>query len=204
VLVAIVVVLIATMSDAGKKTVAASPRPTTVPAPTAPPRVKLVIGRVIVRSVGPRAHVRRPLRRALRRAAQRYVDSAIIAPLEQGRAIPGYGKMYDPGVKRLALGRDLAKLTEVKMGFRRKRVHATASKVRVDAIGNLNGRPALVALTFSLNIDAATPKGRLAIRRHTELTFAREFGRWLVTAYQVDVSRSLGKKKAKTAAAHAG
>jgi hypothetical protein len=106
-------------------------------------------------------------------------------------------------VRRTALGRDLGELTEVKMGFRRKRVHATASRVRVDALGGPDGRPALVAMTFSLNIDASTPKGRLAIRRHTELTFAKEFGEWLVTAYQVDVTRSLGKGT-KTAAAHAG
>ena len=88
------------------------------------------------------------------------------------------------------------------MGFRRKRVHATASKcARRRARWSRAGSPALVALTWSMNIDAITSKGRLAIRRHTELTFAKEFGQWLVTAYQVDVTRSLGKhKKAATAA----
>jgi hypothetical protein len=183
----------------------ATPKPTTTTtAPPAPePRLKLVIGRVLIRNVGPPAQVKQSLRHALLRATQRYVDGAIIAPLEKGRATPGWGKLFDPFVQRYARKRDLADLSEVKMGFRRKRVHATASKVRVDALGGPEGHPALVALTWSMNVDANTAKGHLAIRRHTELTFAKEFGQWLVTAYQVDVTRSLGKKKTTTAA-HAG
>lgn len=198
VLVAIVVTVIVLMSASPKKKGATTTTTTTTPhRERVIPRVKLTIGRVFVQSVGPRAHVRRPVRRELLFEAQRYVDDAIIAPLETGHLIAGYGKMYDPFVKHGALGHDLAALTEVKMGFRRDRVHATASPVRVDAIGGPDGRPALVALTFSLNVDAQTGKGHLAIRRRTELTFAPEFGRWLVTAYQVSVQRSLGRGSKK-------
>jgi len=204
VLVAIVVTVIVVLADSPKKKGATAPTTTTAPRPERViPRVKLKIGRVFVQNVGPRAHVRRPVRHDLLAAAQRYVDDAIIAPLEKGHLIAGYGKMYDPGVRGGALGRDLATLTEVKMGFRRDRVSATASPVRVDAIGGPDGRPALVALTFALNVDAQTSKGHLAIRRRTELTFAPEFGRWLVTAYNVSVQRSLGRG-GKKAHAQAG
>jgi hypothetical protein len=197
-LVAIVVTLVVVLADSPKKKAATAPTTTTVPRAPVIPRVKLRIGRVFVQNIGPRAHVRRPVRRDLLAAAQRYVDDAIIAPLEKGHLIAGYGKMYDPGVRSRALGHDLAMLTEAKMGFRRDRVHATASPVRVDAIGGPDGRPALVALTFALNVDAPTAKGKLAIRRRTELTFAPEFGRWLVTAYRVSVQRSLGRGGKKT------
>jgi hypothetical protein len=197
----IAVIMIATSGTDNSTATPKSTPTTSSPAAAPEPRLKLVIGRVLVRNVGPPAHVERPLRRGLLRATQRYVDGAIIAPLERGRATRGWGKLFDPWTARTARKRDLGDLTEVRMGFRRKRVHATASKVRVDALGGPEGHPALVALTWSMNIDANTSKGRLAIRRHTELTFAKEFGQWLVTAYQVDVSRSLGKhKKAATAA----
>jgi len=192
-LVAIVVTVVAVLADSPKKEKATAPTTTTVPRAPVIPRVKLRIGRVFVQNVGPPAHVRRPVRRELLAAAQRYVDDAIIAPLEKGHLIAGYGKMYDPALRSGALGHDLAVLTEAKMGFRRDRVHATASPVRVDAIGGPDGRPALVALTFALNVDTPTAKGPLAIRRRTELTFVPEFGRWRVTAYRVSVQRSLGR-----------
>ena len=200
--VAVVVVLFLTRSDSDKKVV--TPPPTTTTRPPKPPApLKLVIGRVVVQNVGPPAHVSRPLRRALLAAMQRYVDDAIIAPLEQGRLIAGYGKMYDPFVQGAALGSDRSVLTEVTMGFRQKHVHATASPVRLDALGGPDGRPVLVAATFSLNVDAQTSKGPLAIRRLTELTFSNEFGRWVVIAYNVGVRRTLGAHT-RTAAAHVG
>ena len=203
-LVAIVVTLVVVLADSPKKKQTAAPPTTTVPrAARVIPRVKLRIGRVFVQNVGPPAHVRRPVRRDVLAAAQRYVDDAIIAPLEKGHLVAGYGKMYDPGVRSGALGHDLAALTEAKMGFRQDRVHATASPVRVDAIGGPDGRPAFVALTFAVNVDTPTAKGPLAIRRRTELTFTPEFGRWLVTAYRVSVQRSLGPR-GKKAHARAG
>jgi hypothetical protein len=45
-----------------------------------------------------------------------------------------------------------------------------------------------------MNIKAATPKGRLTIRRKTEFTFANVYGKWFVTAYRVTVRRKVGAK----------
>ena len=201
VLAAVIALIILTNSGTDNDTATPrQPTTTTTPKPSEP-RLKLKVGQVVVRSVGTRMHVRRPLRRALLDKAQRYVDGAIIAPLETGRAVPGWNKVFDPYVRRFARRRDLADLTEVKLGFRQKRVHATASKVRIDAIGAPNGQPALVALSWTMGVDAVTGRGKLAIRRRTELTFAKEFGQWRVTAYQVDVTRSVGKHKKKAKAA---
>jgi len=205
VIAAVIALVLVLSAGSGDDTVAHTPnQKTTTTRPKAePPRLKLVIGPVHVQSTGAPAKVAPSLRRALLRTAQRYVDDAIIAPLERGHAVPGYAQMYDPSVKGRATGRDLADLTEVKMGFRRKRVFASASRVRLDALGAPSGRVALVALSWSLNIDTITSKGRLAIRRHTELTFDKEFGRWLVIAYKVDVERTVGKHH-KTATTRSG
>jgi hypothetical protein len=187
-----VLVVVVLMAESPKKHETAAPTTTTTrPAPKIP-RLTLRIGKVSVQNVGPPAQVHTPVRRELLHELQRYVDDAIIAPLEHGRAVKGYGKMFDPGVSATALGRDLAVLTEAKMGFRHNPVRATASPVRLDAIGGSDGRPALVAATFAIHIDTPTTKGYLAIRHHAELTFAPEFGGWLVTAYQANVERSLG------------
>jgi hypothetical protein len=205
VLIAIIAALLVVMSGSPREERATTPT-TTVPR-TAPviPRLKLRIGRVWVQTVGPNARLPDPVRRVVLAAAQRYVDDAIIAPLEQGHVVAGYGKMYDPGVRGGALGDDMAVLTEAKMGFRADRVRATATPVRLDAIVGPDGRPALVAVTFLLNVDTPTAKGPLKIRRQTELTFASEFGRWVVTAYRVTVQRSVGRGRgAKKAHASGG
>ena len=196
-----IAVLMVAISGSDDDTVARRPPATTTKPTPAEPHLKLKIGQVVVRSVGTRMHVRRPLRRALLTKTQRYVDGAIIAPLEDGHATAGWNKVFDPYTRRFARRRDLGEVTEVKTGFRQKRVHATASKVRIDAIGAPNGQPALVALSWTMGVDAVTGKGKLAIRRRTELTFAKEFGQWVVTAYQVDVRRSLGHQKKKSKAA---
>jgi hypothetical protein len=167
------------------------------------PRLRLRIGDVHARSIGRPSSLHKPTRLAVLRKTQRYVNRAIIAPLERGRAIPGWAKVFDRKTRRVARHRHLGKVTEVKMGFREKRVHPRARKLRVDAIGSPGGRLVLVAITWSMTVRAHTSRGLLTIRRHTELTFARDHGKWQVTAYRLDVSRSRGKPKrhARTAIA---
>jgi len=196
----IAVVLIATSSDSDKKTV--SRKPTTTTSPARPiPRLHLIIGRVIVHNVGTRTRVSRSLRNTVRASLQRYVDDAIVGPLERGGTVPAYKLMYDSGVRHFALKRDLNALTESRTGFQRKRVHATASRVRLDVLGAPNGLPALVAATFRVNIDAPTARGRLSIRRFAEMTYARERGHWVVTAYRVSVRRGFSGRPATTTSA---
>jgi hypothetical protein len=65
-------------------------------------------------------------------------------------------------------------------------VKATATKVRLDGLGDPAGKVVLVAATFGVDV---TGKG-VRIKRLTELTFANEHGKWVVTAYRVGVQRS--------------
>ena len=189
-------------SDPGSEAVARRPTTLTRSDPREP-RLRLRIGDVHALSIGRHAYLHDTTRVTVLRKTQRYVDRAIIAPLERGHAIPGWAKMFDRRVRRFARKRDVAQVTEIRMGFRQKRVHVTAPRVRVDAVGSPGGRLALVALTWSMTITARTSRGLLTIRRHTELTYARDHGKWQVTAYRLDVSRSRGKPKrhARTAIA---
>jgi hypothetical protein len=167
------------------------------------PRRGLRISDAHVRSIGRRAYLRKPTRLAVLRKTQRYIERAIIAPLERGRAIPGWAKVFDRRTRRIARKRDLAKVTEVKMGFRDKHVLASIPRVRADAVGSPGGRIAIVALTWSMKVTADTGRGPLTIRRRTELTYARDHGRWQVTGYRLGVTRHRAKPNRRAATARA-
>ena len=65
-------------------------------------------------------------------------------------------------------------------------------------MGDQTGKVVLVAATFAVNVNAKSSGGPVKIQRLTELTFAPEDGRWVVTAYRVGVKRPT---TAQTAAA---
>jgi hypothetical protein len=154
--------------------------------------LKLVVGSVVVQNTGKPAKVKLPVRRNLLRATQEYVQDAILTPLRTGRVDNSYDAFFDSGVKPAASGPDRPVLTEAGSGIARGPVHAVASPVRFDAIGDQNGNLALVATTFGLTARVSTPAGLLTITRLTELTFENEFGSWRVTAYDVAVRRRVG------------
>jgi hypothetical protein len=153
-----------------------------------------------VQNTGFPTKVRRRVRRAVMSATQRYFDDAIQAPLSRGKVNNNYSKVFDPGVNGLAAHRDRATMTELATGPIRGPVRMRASTVRIDGLGDPTGKPALVATTFTLKVNVATPRGKLTIKRHTELTFAYESGAWRVTAYDVTVRRSIGRKTTTTTA----
>jgi hypothetical protein len=202
----IVVILVVSAGDGDKKPAAAKAPPTTGTTKDVKRQsLKLVRGTVVVQNTGFPTKVQPKVRRAVMRATQRYFDLAIQAPLAHRGVNNAYSNVFDAGVNGLAAGRDRATMTEAATGPIRGPVRMRASKVRLDALGDPYGKPALVAASFSLEVKAATPTGRLTIIRHTELTFAPESGRWRVTAYKVTVRRSIrGKTTSTTARAAPG
>jgi len=203
VVVVVVALLLASTADSGKKQAPAAAAKAKAKAKAAKAKsgaLTLRMGPVNIASVGPPASVGQPLRRALLGATQQYFDYAIQDPLLEGRVNVAYTKLFDAGVKGPAARKDRAVLTESATGAIRRPPHMSASPVRMDALGDPAGHLALVATTFSLRVDADTPTGRLTIKRHTELTFADEFGHWVVTAYRVTVKRTLGRKTTTTTA----
>jgi len=192
--VVVIALVLANTADSGNN---GTPRSASgKPAPTVPQsnRLTLKVGKVRVQNAGPPAKVTRAIRNTVLSSTQLYVNDAILAPLRQGRVVNAYAKVFDAGVRKAASSNDRAVLTETTTGRARGAVNATASPVRIDALGDPTGKIALAAATFTMNIKAPTPAGRVTIRRRTELTFENEFGTWAVTGYRVTVRRSIGAK----------
>jgi hypothetical protein len=158
----------------------------------------LQIGPVDVQSAGPPARINSSVKQSVLDSSQSYVDDAILAPLEKGRLDQAYAQIFDRGVRRAATGHDRAALTEVRTGSLKGPLKATATKVRLDGMGDQTGKLVLVAATFGVTVNAKGSGGPVKIQRLAELTFAPENGRWVVTAYQVGVTRTTS---AQTAAA---
>jgi hypothetical protein len=158
----------------------------------------LELGDVDVQSTGPTATISKSVRQSVLDASQSYVDDAILSPLEKGKLVRQYEQIFDSSVRKSATGRDQATLTEVRTGSV-KPVKASATKVRLDGLGDQTGKVVLVAATFGVDVSAKGVK----IKRLTELTFANEHGKWVVTAYRVGVQRS-SSARTTAAVAHAG
>jgi hypothetical protein len=194
--VAVIALVLANMADSGNKKPTAKGKPN-APATTVPKsrRLELAVGKVVIQNTGAPTKVVRATRRTLLSNTQFYVDGAVLAPLQGGHVNRAFAKIFDAGVRTTAARNDAAVLTEAGTG-KVSSVTATASPVRIDALGDPTGKVALAATSWTMNIKAPTPKGRLTIRRKTELTFANVFGKWYVTAYKVTVRRSIGAKTA--------
>ncbi len=158
----------------------------------------LELGDVEVESTGPPATIAKSVQQSVLAASQSYVDDAILAPLEDGKLDPTYEKIFDSAVRESATGRDQGTVTEIRTGSV-KPVEATATKVRLDGLGDQTGKVVLVAATFGVDVSGKGVK----IKRLTELTFANEQGEWIVTAYRVGVQRSTSARTT-AAVAHAG
>jgi hypothetical protein len=158
----------------------------------------LELGDVDVQSAGPQATISKAVQQSVLDASQSYVDDAILAPLEDGKLDRDYAKLFDSAVRVPATGRDQGTVTEAGTGSV-KPVKATATKVRLDGMGDQTGKVVLVAATFGVDVSG---KG-VRIKRLTELTFANEKGEWVVTAYRVGVQRSTSARTT-AAVAHAG
>ena len=204
VFVGVIVAILVSSADSGNKPTPARAKTNKPPVTAAKKNsTTLVMGPVVVQSSGFPTAVPPTVRSAVMDATQRYFDFAIQGPLRHGRTNNAYSKVFDAGVSGPAASRDRATMTEATTGPIRGPVNMQASRVRIDGLGDPTGKLALVATTFTLDVHTATPAGTLTIERHTELTFAKESGRWLVTAYRVTVRRSIGPKTTSTTA-HSG
>ena len=196
--------LLANTASSGKKHTTGSAKAGTTTTPAKRTALKLVIGTVKVQNTGRPTKIKAPVRRAVLQAAQAYVDDAILAPLKSGRVDNGYEKVFGLSLTSAASGPDRAVLTEAKTGLANGPVRVTASRVGLDGIGDQAGTIALVATTFGVTVKAPMAAGPLTISRVIELTFEHQFGRWVVTSYNVVVRRTAGAKTASTRATSGG
>ena len=167
-------------------------------------KLALTLGVVNIQNAGPPAKLPNEVRRTVLRNTQSYLNQAVLSPLERHGVNKAYQKLFDPFVKPAASKRDRAVLTEANPPLTRGVVNGRASRVRLDALGDQNGKVVLIAATFTLTVNASTKAGPLQIVRLTELTFQNEYGRWVIAAYRVSVRRTIGKAATTTTTAKSG
>ena len=149
----------------------------------------LAVGSVVLQRGGSRGRITRETQRAVLASAQRYVDRAILAPLETGRAGRGYPALFVPGLRPAATGVDTRVLTDLAVGSTATFVEKP-SPVALTGLADESGALLYLATTFSVNVEATTGAGPIAINRTVELTYERVGRAWLVTAYRVKVTRT--------------
>ncbi len=160
----------------------------------------LHIGPVYLQSAGPHVKLDAATRATVLAASQKYINTAIVAPLATGRLGSGYGALFDPGVRTTATGADVGALTDTAVG-RVSRYDETTSPATLSALSDQSGQFLYVAMGFSVKVKAQTAAGALTIGRNVELTFAPAGAKsWLPTAYRVITTRATASATTTTTA----
>src|SRR5258708_9631116 len=147
--------------------------------------VVLKVGSVNVESAGPSGvQIAKSTGKAILGATQKYIDTAMFAPLERGRVGSGYSALFDSKVKSAATGSDEPALTDLAAG-KVTGLFAKATPVTVSALAGTLGEFLYIATDFDLAVHATTRAGRLTITHHVELTFTKAGRAWVISAYRV-------------------
>jgi len=143
-----------------------------------------------IETAGPLAGIDNPTGALVLRNAQKYLDTAIFAPLASGKVGAGYGALFDPSVRSIAAGSDAGALTDVGVA---KVGGYTESATPVTFTGLVDGSGTLlyVATNFNVKVKATTASGPMTIVHNIEFTFAPGPDKsWLISAYRVHTTRT--------------
>ena len=186
----LVVLLAACSHSGGSKGVPSTPPATSLQSGAAARTTqRLRIGSVDIERAGDKGALDPATRRDVLATAQRYVDTAILAPLETGALGKGYAALFVPGVRPAATGADRPSLTDLGIGTTSS-LNESSTPVALSGLADGSGALLFVATRFNLKITATRAGHALTITRSTELTFERIGSHWLITAYRVKVTRS--------------
>jgi hypothetical protein len=164
---------------------------------------KHTVGKVALESAGPAAQLDKKTRRTLLERTQQYLDSAVNAPLTDGRIGDGYAPLFERALRRSATGADQDALTEMPVG-KVDSFKATAKPVAISGLADQAGELLYLSTRFSANVKAETAAGRTTITRTTELTFAPDGDDWIIVAYRVLAARKAPSGTTTTTTADAG
>src|SRR5262249_2461094 len=147
----------------------------------------LKIGTVKVESVGVLGTIPKDKQKVLLVASQKYLDDALLAPLETGNLGAGYAALFDPTLRGAATTTDKGALTDLGVGPASK-YKQNANKVAISGLTDANGNLMFAATNFNVQTVASVDGGQATITHNVELTF-NPLG--LVTAYRVKTIRRL-------------
>ena len=150
----------------------------------------LAAGSTHIESVGPDVKLDAAAQAAVLAAAQKYVDTAVYAPLQTGQLGAGYDALFETGLRAEATGADASTLTDTGIG-KVDHYKETATPVAISGLADGSGKLLYLAASFRLDVEASTKAGDASSVRDVELTFAPQGNDWAVTGYRVKAKRAL-------------
>jgi hypothetical protein len=165
--------------------------------------VTLRLASIDVQSAGPAVTLDEKTKVAVMTQTRQYVEEAIVRPLLSGKkANKSYNKFFGPTVNGAAThAPDRGALTDDGVGKVSGDVSAPATKVAMHALVGTDGSLQFIATDFDLHLKSRLNKKPLRINRNTELTFEKAAsGKWVVTAYRVIATRTVGSSTSATTA----
>jgi hypothetical protein len=153
----------------------------------------LTLGTVDIERAGTGGGIRTATRRAVLAVAQRYVDTAILAPLETGKLGKGYSASFVAGIRPAVTGPDQGILTDLSVG-KTDSLTETSMPVALSGLLDQFGTPLFIAANFNVKIHATKATGAITINRTVELTVEPIGHSWLITAYRASVRRAVPPK----------
>ncbi len=164
---------------------------------------RLTIGAVRVDSIGPNVKIPRDTEKTILDAAQKYVNTAVVAPLDKGAVDPAFASVFDTGVRSQATTVDRDVLTDEGIG-KVTSYEQVSSPLTLTGLADGSGQFLYLAVNFFETVNGKTEAGPITSGRDVELTFAPSGKDWLVTAYRVKVQRKLPSGATTTTVANAG
>ncbi|MCU1374087.1 MAG: hypothetical protein JWO68_1373 [Actinomycetia bacterium] len=137
-----------------------------------------------------------PNRASATRALQQAFDATVVDPLTKGKA-GSIDRVFTGDAAARAAGQDRAALYDEGLP-RVRRLVADKLNVRLTALAGTDGKPALVVA--KIDWDVASADGKVRVKRIGELSMVPVFGTWLVGAYTVLTSRTVGGSTTTTTA----
>ncbi|MCU1380443.1 MAG: hypothetical protein JWN29_3426 [Acidimicrobiales bacterium] len=146
-------------------------------------------------------HALGPLDEVNRTAAmtslQRTFDATVVRPVTTGKA-GSIDTVFTADAAARAAGQDRAALFDEGLPRVRDLV-ADKANVRLTALGGDDGKPALIVAKIDWDVRSAD--GKVRVRRIGELSMVPVLGTWLIGAYTVTTSRTVGGSTTTTTAA---
>src|SRR5262245_20674313 len=164
--------------------------------------VRLAPGPAVVQSAGPNTKLDPRVQAAVLGSSQRYIDTAVIAPIVEGQLGAAYTTLFDRAMKPYAVGVDRPALTDEHVPKATSDPTVTATRVSFDGLAGQDGALLLVATTFRVVVTGTTATGPVSLRRNVQLVFGPQAnGSWLITGYRTTAVRNLPQGTTTTTAA---
>lgn len=164
---------------------------------------KLVAGDVSIESYGPDATLDEARKNVLVTLVGRYVDAALLHPLERGTVGDGYPGLFAEGLQTEATTTDASVLTLASVG-KVDRFDEQATPITISGLADGNGALVFLGAKFTVTVDAPTPAGPGTFANDVELTYAPAGDGWQIAGYRVVATRRLPDATPTTTTAVSG